>query len=140
MNTRCTVTLKNLLSELERVSGIVRAFGERNALPATAVFEVNLALDEVLTNIMAYGYDDGRPHDIVVRLSIGPGALVVEAEDDGRPFNPLEAAAPRLDQPLAERAVGGLGLHLVRSVMDGLEYRRHGERNVLVMKKSIVDK
>ena len=140
MNARCTVTLKNLLSELERMSGIVQAFGARHALPAKVVFAVNLALDEVLTNIMSYGYDDGRPHDIVVRLSLGAGALVVEAEDDGRPFNPLAVAEPRTDQPLAERPVGGLGLHLVRNVMDDLEYRRQGDRNVLVMRKSIVDK
>jgi len=136
MSTQRAVTLKNLLSEIERMSGIVEAFWKRHGLPAKAVFEINLALDEVLTNIMSYGYDDGRPHDIVVRLSLGTGELVVEVEDDGRAFNPLEVAEPRLDQPVEERPTGGLGIHLVRCVVDGLEYRRQGDRNVLVMRKS----
>jgi serine/threonine-protein kinase RsbW len=59
----------------------------------------------------------------------------VEVEDDATPFNPLEVPAPDLDRPLDERLVGGLGIHLVRQVMDGLDYQRLDGKNLVVMKK-----
>jgi serine/threonine-protein kinase RsbW len=130
-----TVTLKNRLSEIARVAHVVETFGSRHALPARLVFEVNLALDEILTNVISYGYDDDAEHDIVVRLTMQPGELAVQVEDDGRPFNPLDVAAPSLDVPLQERPIGGLGVHLVRKVIDGVEYRRQDGKNIMVMTK-----
>jgi serine/threonine-protein kinase RsbW len=63
--------------------------------------------------------------------------VTAEVEDDGRAFNPLEAAAPNLDASIDERPIGGLGIHLVRSVMTSVEYRRQDGRNVLTMKKKL---
>jgi serine/threonine-protein kinase RsbW len=60
--------------------------------------------------------------------------MKVEVEDDGRPFNPLEAPPPDIGKPLAEREVGGLGIHLVRKMMDELEYRRENDKNLLILK------
>ena len=130
-----TVTLKNHLSEIARVAHVVEQFGSRHSLPARLVFEVNLALDEILNNVIAYAYDDGAEHEIVVRLTVQPGELVVQVEDDGRAFNPLDVAEPSLDVSLSERQIGGLGMHLVRKVIDDLQYRRCDGRNVLVMTK-----
>ncbi len=132
-----TITLKNQLSELERVSRLVEAFGERQGLPAKLTFELNLALDEILTNVISYAYDDDRAHDIRVRLSLAGSELAVEVEDDGRAFDPLAVPAPKVDAPAEERPVGGLGIHLVRKLMDGLEYRRRQDKNLLLMTKSV---
>ncbi len=129
------VTLKSRLSEIERVAHAVEAFGSRHALPARLVFEVNLALEEILTNVISYAYDDRVEHDIVVRLTMQPGELVVQVEDDGRAFNPLDVAGPPLDVSLQDRQIGGLGLHLVRKVIDDLQYRRCDGKNILVMIK-----
>jgi anti-sigma regulatory factor (Ser/Thr protein kinase) len=141
MNERLTVTLKNDLSELERVSRLVDEFGTRHCLPARAIFELTLALDEILTNVLSYGFDDGGEHEIVVRLtppeSGGTAGVTVEVEDDGRPFDPLQVRAPDVHSPLEERQVGGLGIYLARTVMDRLEYRRQGGKNVLVMRKNV---
>ena len=133
-----TVVVRNQLTELERVSHVVEAFGARHGLPAKVIFECNLALDEILTNVISYGYDDAQAHEIVVRLDTEGGAFTIEVEDDARPFNPLDAAAVDVDLPVEARAIGGLGIHLVRKVMDGLAYRREAGKNVLVMTKSIV--
>lgn len=129
------ITVKNQLSELERVSHIVEQFGERHGLPAQMVFEINLGLDEILTNVISYAYADGHAHEIVVRLVMTAEALTLEVEDDGRPFNPLDVPAADVTQTVEHRPIGGLGVHLVRKVMSELAYRRQHDKNVLVMKK-----
>ena len=141
METELTIALKNDLGELERVSTQLDAFGRQHGLSNAALFELHLALDELLTNVVSYGYADNAEHEIVVRLTIAPpdGGRCIEVtiEDDARPFNPLEALAPDVDAPVAERPIGGLGIYLVRRVMDDLEYRRERGKNVLVMRKTV---
>jgi anti-sigma regulatory factor (Ser/Thr protein kinase) len=132
-----SVTLVNDLAEVEKLSRLVEAFGEAEGLQPESVFNVNLALDEVITNIIRYAHDDGRQHPIVVRLAIDQGVLTAHVEDDGRAFNPLEAPVPDIGASIDERPIGGLGIHLVRSVMNSVEYRREDGRNVLTMKKRL---
>jgi serine/threonine-protein kinase RsbW len=141
MSRQLTLTLRNDLAELERVADAVDAFGKSHNLPATALFDLHLALDEVLTNVVSYGYDDDGEHEIVVRLGMpvrhGSQLIEVEVEDDGRPFNPLDAPPPDVHASVEQRRIGGLGIYLVRRVMDDLEYRRQQDRNVLVMRKTV---
>jgi serine/threonine-protein kinase RsbW len=136
MSEQTTLTVRNDLSELERLGELIDAFGARNGLPTKAVFELKVAVDEVVTNVISYAYDDGGEHEIVVRLSLDAGELSIEVEDDGQPFNPLAAAEPDVDQPVEDRPIGGLGIHLARKLTDRLEYRRQGNKNVLVMRKT----
>jgi len=137
MTALLKVSLKNQLAEIERVSHIVEAFGKQHGLPPRIIFEVNLALDEVLTNVISYAHDDGAEHEIAVRLSLAERELRVEVEDDGRPFNPLEVAEPDITLPPEDRSIGGLGLRLVRKLMTGLAYRRQGGKNVFVMRRVV---
>ena len=137
MTAHLTFTLTNRLAEIERVSHLVEAFGKQHALPARVVFDLNLALDEVLTNIISYGYDDGVEHTITVRLALADDAVHVEVEDDGRPFNPLELVEPDLTGPVEDRTIGGLGLCLVRKLMTGLAYARQEGKNVFGMSRTI---
>ena len=141
MSRHTTVALKNDLAELERLSNVVDEFGKRHGLPTTALFDLHLALDEILTNVVAYGYDDQDEHEIIVRLAFGGDGdsqrIEVEVEDDGRPFNPLETASPDVKTPVEDRPIGGLGIFLVRRVMEDLEYRRQRGKNVLVMRKTL---
>jgi serine/threonine-protein kinase RsbW len=129
-------TLRNDLSELDRVSQRVNEFGAHQRLGPQVLHDLDLALEEVLANIISYGYTDVREHEIRVSLSVHSGQVRVDVEDDGQPFNPLEAPAPDTAKPVNERSVGGLGIHLVRQLMDGLEYKRAGDRNLLTMKKT----
>ncbi len=131
------IVVKNQLSELERVSHMVEAFGTAHGIAPKAVFQLNLALDELLTNVISYAYTDGAAHEIVVQLTLCAGEIAVEVVDDGRAFNPLEVRPPALDAPLVDRSIGGLGMHLVRQVVDRLEYRRQEGKNVLVLKKVV---
>jgi serine/threonine-protein kinase RsbW len=72
-----------------------------------------------------------------VRLDVEPAEVRVEVEDDGRPFNPLEAPDADTTSPLEERPIGALGIHLVRKLTDGLDYKRQADKNLLTLKKKL---
>jgi anti-sigma regulatory factor (Ser/Thr protein kinase) len=135
MSEKLEIKLSNKLSELERFNQILTEFGRRQGLAPKVMHDLNLAVEEILTNIISYAYTDGREHEIRVRLSAQPEEVRAELEDDGKPFNPLEAPEPDTAKPLKERTIGGLGIHLVRTLTDGLEYKRQGDRNLLTIKR-----
>jgi serine/threonine-protein kinase RsbW len=137
MTVELVLSLKNDPAETERLAARVTEFGARHALPDRIVSHVNLALEEAITNIVFYAYDDADDHEITVRISLALGMLTAELVDDGRAFDPLKVAPPDLASPLEERAVGGLGVHLIRHLMDDIHYRRAGGRNHLVFTKRV---
>ena len=137
MSDALSVTVVNQRSEIERLSRFVDAYGEANNLSPDLTFAMNLALDEVLTNIILHGYDDQREHTILVRLDLMDDTLSAEVEDDGRSFNPMNAPPVDVDAVIEDRPIGGLGIHIVRSTMDVLEYRRQDGRNFFIMRKRI---
>ncbi len=132
-----SVSLKNKLEEIPILAQAIEKFAEVNNLADQSVFQVNLCLDELLTNTISYGFPEGGQHEIKVEIALQGGMLVIATEDDGLAFNPLERPAPDTSQGIEERAIGGLGIHLVRNMMDEIEYQRKEEHNVLVMKKQI---
>lgn len=132
--------LKNRLAELETLRACLEQFAETHELPPRAAFETNLALDELVTNIISYSYDDELEHEIRIDMALADGVLTLRVQDDGQPFNPLEAAPPDLDSPAEDRPIGGLGIHLVRKVMDEVRYQRDGGANVLTLTKNVCAK
>ena len=137
--SKVTLDLKNERSELAKLNNTLTEFGQNHQLPDAVLFAIKLALEEIVTNAISHGFKDRREHRITVRLSLEQSALLSEVEDDGPAFNPLEMLAPDTKQPLEERPVGGLGIHLVRTLMDEVRYRRQDGRNVLVLKKKITE-
>jgi serine/threonine-protein kinase RsbW len=123
--------------EIEHLNRIVRQFGDLHEVPGRTLYAVNLALDEVVTNVVVHGFDNPADQEVEARITVRDGIITAEVEDAGRPFNPLDAPAPDLNASLDERTVGGLGIHLVKSLMDRVEYRREGEKNVLTVRKRI---
>lgn len=136
-NRARSLVLKNKLAELERLARATEQFGAEHHLSPQVVYQINLVLDELVTNVISYGYADADEHDIRIRLTAEPGRLRLVFEDDGRPFNPLEQAPPQLTGAVEDREEGGLGIFLVRKMMDRVEYRREGNRNILVMEKRV---
>jgi anti-sigma regulatory factor (Ser/Thr protein kinase) len=130
------IPLRSRLDEIGRLARHVEAFGEAHAISADVLLCVNLALDEVLTNIVLYAYPDAQEHEILVRFLLEGPDFVAEVEDDGRAFDPLKAPAVDPEARAEAGTVGGLGVHIVRMVMDDLAYRRAGDRNVLTMRKA----
>jgi anti-sigma regulatory factor (Ser/Thr protein kinase) len=132
-----SIALKNEIEEIERLSEIVSEFGNEHHLSEEFVYAVNLALDEILTNTISYGYADKNTHEITVTLRVQGNELAAEIIDDARAFDPLSAPKADVNLPLEQREVGGLGIHLARTLMDEMAYRREGNKNVLIMKKRI---
>lgn len=137
MGDAVSVVLTNRLPEIQRLNGILEHFAQQHQLSQRVVYPVNLALDEILTNVISYGYQDSGEHQIQVRISLDAEVLTAEVEDDGRPFNPLERADPDLDASAEDRPIGGLGIYLLKTMLDSVEYRNQGGRNLLVMKKRV---
>jgi serine/threonine-protein kinase RsbW len=135
MTEHVEVKLHKDLSELDRLHRTLTEFGGQHGLPDNVLHDLKLALEEIVTNIISYGYTDSREHEIRVRLGIEPAQVRVEVEDNGKPFNLLEAPEADTIKSVEDRAIGGLGIHLVRKLTDGLEYRRHEGKNLLVMRK-----
>ncbi len=129
------LTIRNDLKELSRLAERLSDFGREAGFPPSVIFQVQLALDEIVTNIISYGYTDEDEHHIRVRLDRQNGSLVITVEDNARAFNPLDVPTPDLSASLNDRPIGGLGIHLVRRVMDALTYRREQDRNILVLTK-----
>lgn len=129
------------LEELSKLAEAVEGFVEENGLPAKLGFQLNLVLDELLTNTISYGCADGAQCRLEVRLRLRgdkkKGEVVLVIEDDAAPFNPLDVPPPDLDKPLEEREVGGLGVHLVRATMDTIDYERDGGLNRLTLRKKL---
>jgi len=134
---RVELAIANRAEELARVAAQLDDLAARCGLPGGAVADMHVALDEILANILSHAYDDGAAHEIRIAFAVYPGALRAEVEDDGRPFDPLAAAPPDRTAPLAEREVGGLGIHFVRSLMSEVAYSRVGDRNRLVLTRAL---
>jgi anti-sigma regulatory factor (Ser/Thr protein kinase) len=127
------IEVTNRLEDIARVNEEFNHFAEAHGIDTKVRRSLNLVFDELLNNTISYGYDDDAEHDIHLALRLKAGTLHVTISDDGRPFNPFEINAPDTTLSLEERQIGGLGVHLVRSVMDGVSYERKGERNVITM-------
>ena len=138
MKDKISIDLKNDFSEIERLHQIADAFAEQNQFDQKVAFALNLVLEEIVTNIIKYGYQDQEQQNpIHIDLSVSNGELTIVVQDEGQAFDPTMQPEPNLDLPVEQRPIGGLGIHLVRNFMDSLEYKRDGNKNVLVLKKKL---
>ncbi|MFN0088358.1 MAG: ATP-binding protein [Blastocatellia bacterium] len=135
---RLEITIGNASAEIGRISEEIDYFVVRHGLPDKIAFELNLAIDEILANIISHGYDDPGPHAIELRCALADGEITLEVEDGGRAFNPFDAPPPDLTASIEDRPIGGLGVHIVRTLMDHVEYRRRDEKNIVILRKKLV--
>ena len=130
------MALRNDRRELTRIGERVDAFGHECGLSHDETAQINLVLDEMVSNVIKYGYADAEEHRIDVTVTVDSHSVQISIEDEGKAFNPLEAPVPDLDLSIEERPIGGLGVFLVRSIVDTFDYRREGNRNVVTLRKT----
>ena len=132
-----TLTIRNRRPELRQVAERLAEFGRRQGVPSGVIGDFDLALDELVTNIITHGFGESDDdHEIGIRIEVADNLLTVRIEDDARAFDPLAAPPPNLDTAIEHRPVGGLGVHFVRTVMDRVAYERRDDRNLLTISKA----
>lgn len=133
MSETVTFTIETRPEELEEITSQVEGLADREEWPPDLTFKINLVLEEVGLNIMNHGHEGGL-HEIEITLISEDKALTLEITDDGKPFDPLkDAPLPDIDAEMEDRPIGGLGIHLVRTMMDELCYRREQGKNHLTL-------
>jgi serine/threonine-protein kinase RsbW len=128
-----TCVIENRMAEVDTVMQFIDGFMNVHHASGDMTDKIRLAAEEILTNIIAYAYDDGKVHTIRIELFKESDTFQLTIRDDGKPFNPLEHPAPKRHVSLAEAAPGGLGIHLVKSFSDRLEYSRIDNTNQLIV-------
>lgn len=138
MSSSTLLTLANDLAEIPRLADAVEAFCEPHAPTMKDLMAIQLALEELITNVINHGYRDGQPHTFTVALSV-PAAGVIRSviTDDAPAYDPLARAEVDTSLPLEDRPIGGLGVHLVKKLMDVSHYERRDGKNILTIERRL---
>jgi len=129
-----TISLAAELSELGKLDPLLAAYGEQHELSEYEGLAVRMVVEELLTNVVMHG--GSGAHRIAIALHGSPETLEIEVRDDGLPFDPTAGVPPPPTGELADRQPGSLGLHLVRSMMDSIDYQRTGSHNIVRLTRS----
>jgi len=120
-----------------KVNAAFTDFAQKYDLPAGVRRSFNVALDELLANVLSHGMPGAGAGSLTFEVEPDKERLTVTLIDDGPPFDPFSEAAPDITLSVEDRAIGGLGIHLVRKLMDEVSYERRDGRNVVVLKKDL---
>jgi serine/threonine-protein kinase RsbW len=131
------IVIRNDMAELANLHDSLERIGAELGVPGKPLMQLQVALDEIASNVIKYGWPDGGNHKLCVRITGQQGRIEVQIVDDGREFDPRLAPPPE-PQPAGRRRPGGLGIHLVKQLVDRVEYERVGGRNRTVMTKQYV--
>ncbi len=129
--------LVNQVSKLQEIADFLEVLGDVWQLQPGLVMSLNLVLEEAFTNVVFYAWNDNQEHLIDLEFEKNENVLTITLSDEGREYDPTSKEEPDLGLPVEERSVGGLGIYLIRKIMDSVEYQRKGERNFLIMTKKI---
>ncbi|MGD8254448.1 MAG: ATP-binding protein [Syntrophobacterales bacterium] len=131
MANTLSISFANDMKELTHVLQVVNVFLEPRELQSKLVYAVNLILEEILMNIIKYGYDDEESHEIEVQIEVEQEEVALTVIDDGKEFNPLTIPRPDHSKSAMDRLEEGLGLQFVRHMRNAMEYRREENKNML---------
>jgi len=134
---KSVIKLRNQISETEKILDWFQQIGTEWELSPAIIFQLEIVLEELSTNIISYAWDDQEDHSFEIELSKDLDSIRITFVDNGKAFNPMELPPAKTDLPLEERKIGGLGIHLVRQYMDHCEYQRVNDKNVFLLEKKI---
>ncbi len=130
--------IANRREEMDRIQTTFEAFAMQIGLPKKAIMQVMLVLEELVLNTILYGFPKGGDHQITLDVAVQDKTLTMEIRDGGIAFDPFnDAPPPDLDNPTMQRRIGGWGVHIVKTTMDDVQYRRDGDINYTKIMKVI---
>ncbi len=131
------ITLHNDTQEIPLLAEFIDGIVEREGIDFSLSLNLNLAMEEAVVNVMNYAYPEGTVGLIDIDAEIEGDTISFTITDSGTPFDPTKADDPDITLDAEERSIGGLGIHLVRQLMDSEEYRREDGKNIQIFKKKI---
>lgn len=133
-----SLTVKNNLSDLGNIVEAIGVLAIKWDLPSKFVHQINLAVEEVISNIIFYAYTDKEEHEIRIVFSLVNNQVLIKVTDDGKYFNILEASNDvDLEANVEDRMIGGLGIHILKQMVDDLDYERNNNMNILKLSKQL---
>jgi anti-sigma regulatory factor (Ser/Thr protein kinase) len=137
MSTHKTVRITNQRDQIDTVRKFFDDYSKDNKLTEKTVHDIQMALDELLTNIVNYGYEDTDEHQIDIHFGVNDDAVKVEIVDDSKPYNILEKDNPDISLSMEDKPIGGLGIFLIKKLMSNVDYYTEEGKNHLVMIKEL---
>lgn len=131
------IRITNNLDEIGTLAEFIEELGAELSLSMETTMHINLALEEAVSNIIMYAYPQEEAHEIILKTSATENQLIFLLTDNGLSFDPTGAPEVNLDIPAEERQIGGLGIFLIRRIMNEVTYRRLDGENHLTMKKNL---
>lgn len=130
-----SIILENKMAELERIQLITEELAEEWNISFGISNTINLALEEAFTNLVKYAYKDENPHSIEIQFERKTDRVVITLIDDSPPYDPTEKEDPDVSLSAEERPIGGLGIYLIKKLMDEVEYKQVGDMNHFIITK-----
>ena len=131
------LVIKNDISEISKLAVFIDELGEEMNLTPELIFNLNLVLEEAVSNVILYAYGEEKHKEISLMANMSDGNLVFVLTDSGKEFDPTKVPDADITLSAEEREIGGLGIFLIRQIMDKVDYQRIGEKNVLTMRKQL---
>jgi anti-sigma regulatory factor (Ser/Thr protein kinase) len=131
------LVIENDLSEISKLAVFVDELGKELSLTPELIFNLNLVLEEAVSNVILYAYGEEKHKEISLMAKISDGNLVFVLTDSGKEFDPTKVPDADITLSAEEREIGGLGIYLIRQIMNKVEYQRIDKRNVLTMRKQL---
>ena len=132
-----TITLPNDVQEVPQLAAFVEEVCESHGVDMMTTMHMNLALEEAVVNVMSYAYPEGTKGYVDISALSESDCLTFVISDSGKPFDPTTKGEVDTTLPAEERSIGGLGIHLVKQLMDSIQYEYKDGHNVLTLKKRI---
>ena len=132
------IVLTNRMEELSVLAEKVQKLAEVWDLSESQAMNLNLVMEEAVSNIIMYAFDSRENQNITVLIRFEPALLSIRISDEGKPFDPTAQHEPDIALPAEERPIGGLGIFLISKIMDSVQYSRQGNMNVLTLNKNLI--
>ena len=131
------LTLPNDIEEITQLNDSVIEYCEGQGIDMDVAMNLTLAIEETVVNVMSYAYPEGTVGHVDIDMDVDAENITFVISDKGKPFDPTQKEAPDITLPAEDRPIGGLGIHLVRQIMDSVTYEYAGDKNILTLKKKL---
>ena len=131
------ITVPARLDRLESVLNFAGSLMTRAGMDKKQQSNIMIAVEEIFVNIATYAYPSGEG-EVMFKMAFPPGKVALEFADSGIPYNPLVKEDPDTSLSVEDREAGGLGIYMVKNMMDSMEYRYEENKNILVLEKRLV--